>query len=311
MAAQYVRLDCCRVLTAHGLRPDLSYNGRGLSPFWYSMCVRRTSNRVSVDVVDFLRYFLLDSDLIDDFEGPNWSWFTLGHELDVIKWLWRYSVTVLTDTEKLHFQRKLLQNLVSSFVYNGRLRILRTQLDTVVAYLDTRLLDQAMAGKAELLLHLVGTYEKVADSHLAGDAFIEFLRGLGVDPVATIGNELDLMDRHIVKGYWCDRPKKNVTFVCQGRDSYGLCWEYVFDDVNPSTPFLKEFTALTADALTEESQQWPFSPIDHSLPTEDRFRVGSKWESRHHRRMATKACKEAARLGHQRPRSSMPGAWIS
>lgn len=141
---------------------------------------------------------------------------------------------------------------------------------------------------------------------------MEMLRRLGVDAVGVIHKELGLLDSGIAhhKYWWSDRKK--AVFYHHSEKGWILRCEYIFDKGDPSSPFMAEFFAMTADADDGDVCEWPFDYIDWKLPTlEERFKEGLKWESCYDRREARKARKELIRSGQKRRRDVMPGAWVS
>lgn len=254
--------------------------------------------------MDLIRCLLQDLDQIDDFTGAEWFLeSSCARNHDVLEWLWVFSTGLSTDEEKLRLQNMLLRCLAWRAAVG---ELLLSQ--SVARLLDSQILKRIQEGRAGLLEVLLEYSFRSIDSEAAGTWFVMFLQHIGVDVFTSISKELELYEGEVVKSRWS--PGKKVTLQQKAKNDFLLRWDYAFEDSDPSTPFMAEFTVMTVEPTLSDTWFWPFNEVDWSKPTlEENFKQSPEWQARFTRRAAIKAAKQAGQFRKKKPRSKMPGAW--
>jgi hypothetical protein len=312
-AAYYNRGDLCRLLSAYGLRPDLTLNGR--TPLWLAfrdagpLSPFKSDRHLSIDT---LRYLFEISSGIDDFDTRRWGELRLSISAStrITNWFWDYITSNFSGSELLTLQimifRDIIQNIENDILWDDIDTTLRTLAPKMAK--STLLLDEILMGNIDTLANLWrGSLYKEAESHEPGSRYIALLRSLGVDFQRSIEAELERLPGRIVQGMSINRK---ILFYQNDEHAWVLRWEWILDE-EAGYLLLSEFPSMTFDGTRYSyDPDWPFFSFHWSLPRADRYQLGPKWDARRARRLAKTARKELARTGQKRPRSRMPGAWV-
>jgi hypothetical protein len=262
--------------------------------------------------LELYRFLLQDLEQIDDFTNSNndFSYHDIITSQASGTWFWRHLVATYTGEDLLQVQTKLLGELISLYHYSGFGPEAVSTTQSVIPLLDACLIERISTGQAGLLKHAMAGEMPSYESEIAGERLVNFLQGVGVDVEAWFGLEMERLyeESKMYKRHFTDRK---VFLRNYDRRGWVLWWEHCFeDDSLPGYSLLTEFTGVTADTRGWVPDDWPFTAIEYIRRDKDIWRTGPKWESRFNRRMASKARKEAAKLGQKRVRSRMPGTWI-
>jgi hypothetical protein len=309
VAAEYQRADLCRLLTQHGLKPDLDIDH--VSPFATCLLFGHTSSS-RADEAETVRLLLQSCDQVDQFDedsflfSPRYGWVNIT--LETIEWSWFNAALYIDDDElgnlRVSLLRGIFRDCAITFMEDPEIghypeTIVRLMVDahTSEHYLD---------GNFEFLDTLFGFDSSSLKSQVLGAFYLDLLERLNMDVGACMARQLDVLPGGVLE-YHSFAGERKVVFEPLDHGRWLLRWIWVLDDSAPGYLLVSEHIGLGPD--DPFSWLWPFfeDPFDFwSQESEDRW---AKAEVRSTRRLANKARKERARTGQKQPRSRMPGAW--
>jgi hypothetical protein len=305
IAALYYRVDVCRLLIQYGLKPDLDRPHQ--SPLQSSLL--GYSLAFQPDDFSTLRLFLLDCDLVDDFEDEYTTrgfLYSNVYSIDIIEWLWVNATTVLSEGELLRFRYLLLQNLVQNYHHCSPSDLSELEITEQIArFMNAKMMEHYLEGEFELLRHCFpqAWVPSSLDSQRIGGAFIALLKRLGLDFEACINMELERLPGDFLSAHMPWYMHRKVVFEPLADRGWLLKWIWVFDPSEPGHLLVSEHIGLGPDTL--DSSEWPFSGFSWKKGNANEI---DKSNTRFNRRMAIKA-RKCARTGQKRTKSRMPGAW--
>ncbi|KAH5188329.1 hypothetical protein HBI82_111240 [Parastagonospora nodorum] len=298
LAAQLNRSDLCRLLLGYGLKPQLTSGGQ--SPL--VTCVSNMADTYeTASIVDTLRLLLFDSDQIDDVHQNITPYQPIKYNLDAIEWVWRSAAAAFHGAEYMQFRVRIVQNAMRSFrvdddAWNGEIAA------RLVRLMDGEMLEQYERGRYALLPAVFYDGRNSVESAVLGRAFVDTLGELGLDADACIQIELRRLDGGVLE--FPDHACLQRVVIFE-QPWGGVRWEWVLDSRAPGYCVSTAFVTLATDSAFEQS--WPFTKIgvldEHGKNNEKRM---YRWT----RRAQARARKERGRMGQQRCRSKMPGAWV-
>ncbi|KAF3042382.1 hypothetical protein E8E12_006427 [Didymella heteroderae] len=310
IAAQEYRLDICRIVSAHGLKPDYTHSGR--TPFHYSL---NTRNQPPEGPVDMYRFLIHTLEQIDDFTSEFWVYYIspILQTQAGTEWFLRFTKNELPTEDMCKIQLLFLKKLVGFFAHDyGVPESYWGELSVVAALLDDRVVDQIASGKSGLLKQLFSCDMPSSYSQGVGAVYIGLLHSLRIDVEHCVREEMSKLQGGIIRAAFGQVANKQIVFERTVTQGWVLRWEYIPDHIDtPGYLLTKEFTALTFNVLPRHVWTWPFCEVYWKFPYENRAREDTKWTLRFSRRIAAKARKERVRLGQKRPRSRMPGSWVA
>jgi hypothetical protein len=309
VAAEHQRADLCRLLTQHGLKPDLDIDR--VSPFATCLLFGHTlSSRA--DEAETVRLLLQSCDQVDQFDedsfwfSPRYGWVNIT--LETIEWSWFNAALYIDDDELGNLRVSLLRGIFSQCAttfsegseidhYTEIIIRLMGDDNTSQYYLD---------GSFGFLDTLFGPAFWSLDSQALGAFYLNLLERLNLDVRACMARELDFLSGGVLKSRsWVGERKAVFEPLDHGR--WLLGWIWVLDDSAPGYLLVSEHIGLGPDEYG--AWYWPFfeDPLYFwSQESRDRW---AKVEARSARRLVNKARKERARTGQKRLRSRIPGTW--
>jgi hypothetical protein len=303
VAAKYYRADLCRLLTQHGLRPDLDIFLT--SPFATCLTSRyNTSSRA--DEVETVRLLLQSCDQVDQFDEDSFWWIEIT--LETIEWIWFNAALYIDDDELANIRVSLLsgifQQCVTASFYGFEID---HYTETIVRLIgDAHMSEYYLGGNFGFLNTLFAQVSSSFDSQVHGTFYLDLLERLNMNVEACMARQFDFLPDGVL-GFFSRAIERKVVFEPLDHGGWLLGWIWVFDDSAPGYLLVSEHIGLGPDNYT--AYGWPF--FQHPLyfwSQEGRDRW-AKVEARSTRRLANKARKERARTGQKQPRSRMPGAW--
>jgi hypothetical protein len=267
---------------------------------------------------DSIQDFLEISCDSEDFETHHWKDHPLyiADSPQITNWLWDHVMSNFSGPELLTFQTMIFRDIVR----NVDSDIFWGDIFTTVRILSPKmaksnlLLEEILMGNIDALVHI--WYQSLYDetkSQESGSRYIALLRSLSVDFKHSIEAMLEKLPGRILQGISVGSLDRKILFYQDDEQDWVLRWEWVLDEEAPGYTLLSEFPSMTFGGHRSTYHfGWPLLTLDWGLlddDVDDGFQ-GLKWDVRRARRLAKTACKELARTGQKRRRSSMSGAWV-
>jgi hypothetical protein len=311
VAAEYQRADLCRLLTQHGLKPDLDIDH--VSPFATCLLFGHTSSS-RADEAETVRLLLQSCDQVDQFDedsflfSPRYGWVNIT--LETIEWSWFNAALYIDDDElgnlRVSLLRGIFRDCATTFMEDPEIG---HYTETIVRLMvDAHTSEHHLGGNFEFLNTLFGFNFSSLKSQVLGAFYLDLLKRLNMDVGACMARQLDILPGGLLSSGFESRGEvRKVVFEPLDHGSWLLGWIWVLDGSAPGHILVSEHFGLGPDECW--ANDWPFfeDPLGYrTQQSEDRW---TKAEVRSTRRLANKARKERAQTGQKQPRSRMPGAW--
>jgi hypothetical protein len=309
VAAEYHRADLCRLLTQHGLRPDLQYGH--VSPFATCLLFGKDPCPRS-DEIETVRLLLQSCDQVDQFDEDKFLFYSLPclvrNPCEKIQWIW-FNAAVHIDDHELHNLRLLLLRTIFAQCAATSCRGFEIGHYTETIFrlmVDARMSEYYLGGNYGFLDIVFGWDLSSLNSQILGAFYLNLLERLNMDVGGCMVRQLDVLTGGVLKSHsWAGERK--VVFEPLDHGGWLLRWIWVLDGSAPGHCLVSEHIGLGPDI--NGAKDWPF--FEHPLGSWSQESIDrwAKVEARSTRRLANKARKERARTGQKQPRSRMPGAW--